>query len=362
MIYLTALSASPPDDRDYPYVPVADFPAQVNIRTGDVEDQGPIGSCTANSVVSACEAIKPGHLSRLHNYYHTRAEEGRLGQDGAVLRNAVRMAQKKGLPPESLWPYDVKKAEVAPPADVDAEAAKHLLTRYERIDLTGDRIARVNAIKSAVSEGFPVVFGMPITTQWMALSKATARTYMGGRMTFFPKAGNHAMTVVGYEPEFLHVENSWGAGWGDNGIAYLNVGHVEEIFEAWVIRGFDGADAPMTRPVGSNWAQAYRLYRAAFSRKPDAGGQVFWTAALDSGQTLLDVANFFIGSSEFQSLYGAALKNKEFMVTLYKNVLGREPDLGGLAYWLGRLVSGTTRAEVLVGFSESAENKTGAGW
>ena len=41
-----------------------------------------------------------------------------------------------------------------------------------------------------------------------------------------------------------------------------------------------------------------------------------------------------------------------------QNVLGRLPDSNGLNYWIGQLNSGTeTRYEVLLGFSESAENK-----
>ena len=46
------------------------------------------------------------------------------------------------------------------------------------------------------------------------------------------------------------------------------------------------------------------------------------------------------------------------MNNLYKNVLGRDADTSGLNYWLGQLSSGTeTRYEVLLGFSESLENK-----
>ena len=46
------------------------------------------------------------------------------------------------------------------------------------------------------------------------------------------------------------------------------------------------------------------------------------------------------------------------MNTLYKNVLRRVADARGLNYWLGQLNSGAeTRYEVLLGFSESAENK-----
>ena len=47
-----------------------------------------------------------------------------------------------------------------------------------------------------------------------------------------------------------------------------------------------------------------------------------------------------------------------FVNNLYKNVLGREADASGLLYWSDQLISGAeTRYEVLLGFSESAENK-----
>ena len=43
---------------------------------------------------------------------------------------------------------------------------------------------------------------------------------------------------------------------------------------------------------------------------------------------------------------------------LYKEVLERAPDSIGMNYWLGQFNSGAeTRYEVLLGFSESAENK-----
>ena len=170
MIYLSPLQASPDDDRDYIYTPVQSYPVNCHMRglVGDIEDQGDIGSCTANSTVSACELLlqRAGnhrHLSRLFNYYVTRELEGRLGQSGAVLRNAVKQAAKRGLPDESLWPYVVDTVDVAPIPAVYAEAEKHKVLRYERIQ--GADAEVINCIKSAISEGFPVVFGMPVTQQ-----------------------------------------------------------------------------------------------------------------------------------------------------------------------------------------------------
>jgi len=40
---------------------------------------------------------------------------------------------------------------------------------------------------------------------------------------------------------------------------------------------------------------------------------------------------------------------------LYQNVLNRAADAGGLASWVGQLDSGTNRAQVVLGFSESPE-------
>ncbi|MCC2973114.1 DUF4214 domain-containing protein [Massilia sp. IC2-476] len=103
--------------------------------------------------------------------------------------------------------------------------------------------------------------------------------------------------------------------------------------------------------------QAYRLYRAAFDRAPDLKGVGYWMSRLDAGASLLDVARAFIGSLEFQSLYGSAPSDAEFVRLLYANVLHRAPDQGGLDYWMARLGEGHPREHLLKSFSESPENQ-----
>lgn len=247
MIYLSKLIASAPDDRDYPYSPMAVTPPAASLRNwvGGVEDQGRIGSCTANSVVSACELIlsrvgKHRDLSRLFNYYLSREADNMLGQDGASLRTAVKVASKVGLPSEALWPY-VESQEGVKPAQPAYDSAKPI-TRYERIVFDYDNFAvGMNAIKSAIAEGYPVVFAAPITSQWLTM-RGTNQNYFGGDAghTQYPVIGNHAMTVVGYDSQHFFVENSWGTGWGDNGIGYWPLTLVNKMFEAWVICGYDG--------------------------------------------------------------------------------------------------------------------------
>ncbi|GGK18211.1 DUF4214 domain-containing protein [Salinarimonas ramus] len=105
--------------------------------------------------------------------------------------------------------------------------------------------------------------------------------------------------------------------------------------------------------------QAYRLYQAAFARTPDQGGVSFWTNAFDRGeQDLIGAATFFLASPEFAATYGSpgTVSDAAFVALLYQNVLGRGPDDGGNAFWLGELAGGRSRENVLVQFSESPEN------
>ena len=101
--------------------------------------------------------------------------------------------------------------------------------------------------------------------------------------------------------------------------------------------------------------QVYRLYEGALGRAPDPAGLAGWTHALNSGMSLASVAAGFIGSHEFQQAYGP-LDNTAFVTLLYGNVLHRAPDPGGLDGWLGALAQGVSRAQVLAGFTESAED------
>lgn len=117
-------------------------------------------------------------------------------------------------------------------------------------------------------------------------------------------------------------------------------------------------DASFAFDIGQNAGQAYRLYRAAFDREPDRAGLGYWIDSLDDGVSLDIVAGRFIGSHEFAQRHGASLSEEDFVAALYENVLDRAPDDAGFAYWRDELQSGRRdQADVLVGFSESAENQ-----
>jgi hypothetical protein len=100
-----------------------------------------------------------------------------------------------------------------------------------------------------------------------------------------------------------------------------------------------------------------RLYGGAFDREPDASGLNYWIQQRQRGMTLESMASKFAASAEFGKLYGE-LGDRAFVEQVYRNVLDREPDASGTDYWVDQLYKGATRGKVIVGFTESGENKT----
>ena len=117
------------------------------------------------------------------------------------------------------------------------------------------------------------------------------------------------------------------------------------------------SDATIALDLEGGAGQAYRLYKAAFDRIPDQTGLGFWIAQMDAGASLTDAASGFVTSAEFQSMYGDGIGDADFVALLYENVLDRQPDASGYAYWLDAMAGGLSREQVLANFSESVENK-----
>ncbi|WP_269604052.1 DUF4214 domain-containing protein [Prochlorococcus marinus] len=111
--------------------------------------------------------------------------------------------------------------------------------------------------------------------------------------------------------------------------------------------------------LNTDSGKMFRLYNASFKRLPDPDGLRYWIGNFSSGKDdERAVASSFLASAEFTERYGVNVSNESYVNTLYVNVLDRDADTSGLNYWLGQLTSGAeTRYEVLLGFSESAENK-----
>ncbi|MEZ5808953.1 MAG: DUF4214 domain-containing protein [Zhengella sp.] len=131
------------------------------------------------------------------------------------------------------------------------------------------------------------------------------------------------------------------------------------------IERIDLLDGDYVYDIGSdNLGFGYRIYQASFGRTPDEGGVRFWIGVLDAldnqGFTELGkqqyVASEFIGSDEFQGLYGANPTNFEYIDAMYQNVLFRLPDQEGYDFWVGGMEAGLSREDILIAFTQSQEN------
>ncbi|PZW45705.1 hemolysin type calcium-binding protein [Humitalea rosea] len=138
----------------------------------------------------------------------------------------------------------------------------------------------------------------------------------------------------------------------------LHLVHGAETDRVQNVERLDFADGTLWTGADSTAAQVLRLYQAALERAPDQSGLNYWIGALGAEVRLEALASDFLGSAEFAARFGAGLGEADFVAQLYRNVLGREGDHGGLQYWTSSLLyDGVSRASVLVAFSESDENR-----
>ena len=118
------------------------LPESIDLRTtcSSVEDQGDLGSCTANALAGAVEFLEKKDnakfidASRLFIYYNERAIEGTISQDsGAMIRDGIKSLAKQGVCSEVKWPYDISKFTNTPTDDCYKEALNHQILSYYRI-------------------------------------------------------------------------------------------------------------------------------------------------------------------------------------------------------------------------------------
>lgn len=228
-----------PDIRDYKYAPVGavELKDEVDLRGGcsAVEDQGTIGSCTAQALVGALEYLellssKPMiELSRLFLYYNERVRRGTVSEDsGATIRDGIKSLASAGVCSEELWGYDVRNLYRTPGAECYAEALTRRISRYERVNGLAGTL-------NALTEGLPVSFGIAVYRSFEAATDGWIKMPGRGERLL----GGHAILAVGYrrEREVLICRNSWGVRWGDAGYFYLPWAYAEQLGDDyWIIR------------------------------------------------------------------------------------------------------------------------------
>jgi C1A family cysteine protease len=224
----------------------AKLPASVDLRPwcSPVENQGAIGSCTANAAAGMVEYFERRafgkHLdaSRLFLYKATRNLLHWKGDTGAFLRTTMGALVFFGVPPEEYWPYETGQFDQEPPAFCYAFAQSYRTLLYYRHDPAGvSRASVLDRLKTHLAAGHPAMFGF---TVYSSIDQAETTGRIPEPVGRERIEGGHAVVAMGYDDAMaiansaggeasrgaLLIRNSWGKGWGEAGHGWLPYGYV----------------------------------------------------------------------------------------------------------------------------------------
>jgi len=104
------------------------------------------------------------------------------------------------------------------------------------------------------------------------------------------------------------------------------------------------------------------LYEAGLAREADLGGLNYWIDRHQDGLDLITMAGHFLESAEFTQRFGDddVMSPAQFVDLLYRNVLDRPGEAGGVAFWEQQLALGASKERVLLEFAVSPENVAGS--
>ena len=215
------------------YTPVTKkLPAEADLRENftRIKDQGQLGSCTAFAVVSVYEYFvkreqkKEIDLSELFAYQNARkriTDEQQAESEGTSIYDMVKGMGEDGICLEELHPYSTDSSIPASEEAIE-DAKSRKITKALNVN------CRLEDMKSAISQGYPIIISLRIFEQLSSSTGFVPRPTDEERAN--TDEGNHAMVICGYsdkEKVFI-VRNSWGTRFGDNGYCYIPYSYITD--------------------------------------------------------------------------------------------------------------------------------------
>jgi C1A family cysteine protease len=249
-------------------------PDSVDLRQwfSEVEDQGQLGSCTANAGVGLVEYFERkafgNHInaSRLFLYKASRNLMQQTGDTGAYLRTTMGALVLFGVPPEDYWPYNIASFDKEPPPFCYAFGQNFRAIKFYRLDPPNTaKDALLARIKANLVANLPSMFGF---TVYSSISQAGATGEIPYPTRGEKVEGGHAIVAAGYDDNkkvenrnrggeettgALLIRNSWGPDWGEEGYGWLPYEYVLRglavdwwslIKDEWIDTGQFSPDTP----------------------------------------------------------------------------------------------------------------------
>ena len=104
------------------------------------------------------------------------------------------------------------------------------------------------------------------------------------------------------------------------------------------------------------------MYIAYFDRAPDAEGLFYWGTRLADGMTMEEIARSFFTQDESVAAFPDPGDSAALVDAAYRNLLERDPDAEGRAYWIEALNDGdVSQAEFMLALISGARDNDAAG-
>jgi hypothetical protein len=260
-----------PDYRDAPYrfaralagemqapaaLPPRATPQRTEVTRHGVLDQGATGSCTGHGA-GLCAAVERNVSKRspFFIYYEARRMIGETEVDnGAYIRDAVKVCSTIGAPAYRYWPSVAQMLFTDPETKADADAAKRKIFTYHRVQGGQE-------FRSCLAGGHLFTIGFACYENLFDDSTAESGIVTMPAGDF---EGGHCVAVIGYDDNFRESEwaqwarnqglpdyripdrvyecqNSWGLEWGRAGRFVIPAEYLEDTNladDSWTLRGF----------------------------------------------------------------------------------------------------------------------------